>query len=264
MAGVMNIQLRKFDPSTIADDKVCIFIGKRGTGKSTLVTDILYHKRHIPAGIVMSGTEDGNHHYKQFVPDIFIYGSYNKEAIVKLIARQKRLIGMGKKTTIFLLIDDCMFDKAFVRDPLVREIFFNGRHWGIFLMLTTQYSLDLPPAIRNNADYVFILRDNIKRNRENLFYSFFGMFPTQDMFNQVMDACTENYECLVLKATSTSNKIEDCVFYYKAPIRKNFRIGSDAMWKYHKTHYNPNHGIDTKPGDMPIAKNKTRVVIKKT
>lgn len=51
----MTLQLRKFDPSKMADDKVCVFIGKRGTGKSTLVTDILWHKKHIPAGIAMSG-----------------------------------------------------------------------------------------------------------------------------------------------------------------------------------------------------------------
>ena len=39
----MNLQLRKFKPEGMADDKVCVFIGKRNTGKSTLVTDILYH-----------------------------------------------------------------------------------------------------------------------------------------------------------------------------------------------------------------------------
>ena len=53
----MNLQLRKFKPENMADDKVCVFIGKRNTGKSTLVTDILYHKKHLPAGIVLSATE---------------------------------------------------------------------------------------------------------------------------------------------------------------------------------------------------------------
>ena len=57
----MNLQLRKFKPETITDDRVCVFIGKRNTGKSTLVKDIMYHKKHLPAGIVLSGTEEGNH-----------------------------------------------------------------------------------------------------------------------------------------------------------------------------------------------------------
>ena len=54
------------------------------------------------------------------------------------------------------------------------------------------------------------------------------------MFNKVMDACTENYECIVLDNTSKSNKIEDCVFWYKATIRKNFKVGAPEYWQAHK------------------------------
>ena len=236
-----SLQLRKFDPSKIADDKVCVFIGKRGTGKSTLVTDIMYHKRHIPVGIVMSGTEDGNHYYKQFVPDLFIYGDYNRDAIEKVLERQRRLVGAGGKSGAFLLMDDCMYDKAFMKDVCIRQCFMNGRHWKIFFALTMQYCMDLSPDLRANVDYVFVMRENVIQNRERLYKSFFGVFPTFDMFCQVMNACTENYECLVLDNTSKSNRIEDCVYYYKAPIRKGFRIGSEAMWQYHQKNYNPKH-----------------------
>ena len=110
----------------------------------------------------------------------------------------------------------------------------NGRHWKIFFMLTMQYCMDLPPALRANVDYVFILRENIIQNREKLYKSFFGIFPTFDMFNKVMDACTENYECVVLDNTSKSNRIEDCVFWYKATIRKNFKVGAPEYWQAHK------------------------------
>ena len=51
----------------MSDDRVCVFIGKRNTGKSTLVKDIMYHKKHLPAGIVLSGTEEGNHFYSDFI-----------------------------------------------------------------------------------------------------------------------------------------------------------------------------------------------------
>lgn len=211
----------------------------------------------------MSGTEDGNHHYKSFVPDIFIYSGYNRDAVVRLVDRQKKIVGAGKMSTVFFLMDDLMFDKGFLKDPLIREIFLNGRHWGIFVMLTTQYSLDLPPAIRQNADYVFILRDNIKRSRESLYNSFCGMFPSLAIFNQVMDACTENYECLVVNTSATSNKIEDCVFYYKAPIRTNFRIGSQAMWNFHKSHYNPTaRPSPVQTGVKPPS--NTRVLVRKS
>ena len=43
----MNLQLKKFKPEGMTDDRVCVFIGKRNTGKSTLVKDIMYHKKHL-------------------------------------------------------------------------------------------------------------------------------------------------------------------------------------------------------------------------
>jgi hypothetical protein len=141
----------------------------------------------------------------------------------------------------------------------------NGRHWKIFFMLTMQYCMDLSPDLRANVDYVFVLRENVIQNRERLYKSFFGVFPTFDMFCQVMNSCTENYECLVLDNTSKSNRIEDCVFYYKAPIRRGFRIGSDAMWQYHQKNYNPNH-VPTAGGTSgtPVRKrNGTGVTVKK-
>jgi len=235
----MTLNLRKFDPSKMGDDKVCVFIGKRGTGKSTLVTDILWHKKHLPAGIAMSGTEEGNGYYKQFIPDLFVFGDYNKDALEKLIERQKKLLAVGKCSPVFVLMDDCMYDRAFMRDIAIRQLFMNGRHWKIFFMMTTQYCMDMTPMIRTNVDYVFALRDNVRQNRENLYKAFFGVFPTFDSFSQVMDACTENYECLVLDNTSKSNKITDCVFWYKSPIRRNFRVGGAAFWQYHQRHYNP-------------------------
>ena len=238
----MNLQLKKFNPASIADDKVCVFIGKRGTGKSTLITDIMYHKRHIPAGVVMSATEDGNHHYKSFVPDLFIYGDYDREAIERVLDRQKSISIRGQTPpSAFLLLDDCMYDRKFMKDTCIRQCFMNGRHWKIFFMLSMQYCMDLSPDLRANVDYVFILRENIVQNREKLYKSFFGVFPNFNTFQKVMDACTENFECLVLDNTSKSNRVEDCVFWYKAAIRKNFRCCAPQLWALHKQRYDPNN-----------------------
>jgi hypothetical protein len=259
----MNIQLRKFNPASMKDDKVCVLIGKRNTGKSTLVTDILYHKKHLPAGIVMSATEEGNHHYQQYVPDLFIYGDYDREAIERVLERQRQILLQNKPISpAFILLDDCMYDKKFMKDTCIRKCFMNGRHWKIFFMLTMQYCMDLTPDLRANVDYVFILRENIIQNREKLYKAFFGIFPTFDMFNQIMNACTENYECLVLDNTSKSNKIEDCVFWYKAKLHPQFRIGSPQLWNYHKKHYNPTHGISN-VDPTKVRRSTTMKVIKK-
>ena len=68
----------------------CVFIGGSGTGKSHLVTSVLHANRDIPAGVVMSGTEEGDPYWRQFVPDLFIYNDWKPEKLEELIEIQKR------------------------------------------------------------------------------------------------------------------------------------------------------------------------------
>ena len=81
-----------------------------------------------------------------------------------------------------------------------------------------------------------------------------------------MTQCTENYECLVLDNTSRSNKIEDTVFWYKAKERKEFKMGSPALWDHHKRNYNPKHDSppDLDAGSLKKKKNVPQVVVVKT
>ena len=77
----MSIKLTKFDMSNIEDDKVVVLIGKRETGKSYLVKDLLYHHQDQPAGTVISGTEGANSFYSSMMPSCFIHGEYNESII---------------------------------------------------------------------------------------------------------------------------------------------------------------------------------------
>lgn len=273
----MNIQIKKFDPTTIDPCRICVFVGRRSTGKSQLVTDILYHQRKIPMGIVMSGTEESNEHYQSYVPDSFIYGKYEPEIIDKIIKHQGKVISKLKgpakddfkdpSKSVFMLLDDCMYDNKWTRHEIMRCVFMNGRHYRILFLLTLQYCMDLPPSLRGQIDYLFILRENIIQNRKKLYDHFFGIFPTFDSFNEVLNQCTENYECLVLNVRSTSNKIEDCVFWYKAKIGRKFKIGSPALWDHHKRNYNPKHSLtdeETNSKDLKKKTNVPQVVVVKT
>ena len=103
---------------------------------------------------------------------------------------------------------------------------------------------------------------SVRQNRENLYKAFFGVFPTFDSFCQVMDACTENYECLVLDNTSKSNKITDCVFWYKAPLRRGFKVGGPSFWQYHQRHYSARASMNKQPVEEVKRRGATLVVKK--
>jgi len=238
-----NLHLKKFDPTSIGDNRVCVFIGKRGTGKTTLVADIMFHKRHIPSGVVFSATEESNAFWAQHVPDLFIFDEYDENIAKKFVDRQRHQVKHDNHNadSAFMLCEDCLYDNKLIKDKSIRGIFFNGRHWRVLFLLTMQFCLSVPPDLRANIDYVFVCRENIIQNREKIYKAFFGIFPTFVAFCECMNQCTENFECLVLDNTVQSNKIEDCVFWYKAKPQASFRMGNDTYWRSHMEHYNPDH-----------------------
>jgi len=261
----MEIKIKKFDPSKISKDKVCVTIGKRGSGKSTLVADLLWYVRSIPLMICMSGTEEGNHYYRSIIPDSYIYGEFKPDVLEAGIKRQKGLMrkGIRKNAELGFLLDDLMYDKSMIKHPLIRQIFMNGRHWKLFFMLTMQYMMDMPPDLRANIDYLFIFRETTPANHKKLYDQFFGIFPNKDSFVDVLMQCTEDYSCLVLDNTSKSNKIEDVVFWYKAeyPLKK-YRIGCEKLWNFHKKHYNPKHDHEDDKVDANNLKKKSKLTLK--
>tara|TARA_B100000424_G_C22906214_1_gene482023 strand:+ start:96 stop:932 length:837 start_codon:yes stop_codon:yes gene_type:complete len=247
----MTLELKKFDMKTISfkanENKgpVIVLIGRRDTGKSFLVRDLLFHNQDIPIGTVISGTEAGNQFYTNHVPKLFIHEEYNTAIIENILKRQKTVLkqinkeqtSYGRSTIdprAFVILDDCLFDASWTKDKLMRLLFMNGRHWKIMLVITMQYPLGIPPNLRTNIDYVFILREPYISNRKRIYENYAGMFPTFESFCQVMDQCTENYECLVINNNSKSNNLTEQIFWYKAEHRKDFRLGSREFWEMSK------------------------------
>ena len=247
----MTLELKKFDMKSISfrpnENKgpVIVLIGRRDTGKSFLVRDLLYYHQDIPLGTVISGTEAGNGFYTQHVPKLFIHDEYNSAIIENILKRQKTVlkqmkkeVEMYKKSTIdpraFVILDDCLFDASWTRDKMMRLLFMNGRHWKMMLIITMQYPLGIPPNLRTNIDYVFILREPYISNRKKIYENYAGMFPTFESFCQVMDQCTENFECLVINNNAKSNKLNDQIYWYKAEDHKNFKLGSKEFWEISK------------------------------
>ena len=243
----MNLELKKFDmrhiefKSNKASGPVIVFIGRRDTGKSFLVRDLLYYHQDTPIGTVISGTEAGNGFYGAHVPKLFIHDEYNTAIIENVLKRQKIVIKQIKKETeaygrsnidgrAFVILDDCLWDNSWSKDKMMRLLFMNGRHWKIMTIITMQYPLGVPPNLRTNIDYTFILREPYLNNRKRIYENYAGMFPTFESFCQVMDQCTENYECLVISNNAKSNKLEDQIFWYKADPHDNFKLGAKEFW----------------------------------
>lgn len=251
----MNFQIKKFDINMLRDrcqmdsrkSPMIVLIGKKDTGKSFLVRDILFHTQNeFPIGTVISATEVANEFFQHMVPSKLIHDKYQPSIVMNVIKRQlgvktarneeKKRNGGNAHTDprAFLILDDCLFDGSWIKEESTRYIFMNGRHIDVMTIITMQYPLGITPNLRTNVDFIFILRENITANRRRIYENYAGMFPTFEMFCQFMDQCTENFECLVICNGVQSNKLEDQVFWYKATDHPPFHLCDDSLWNDNK------------------------------
>ena len=277
----MTLELKKFNMRDISfkpdENKgpVVVLIGRRDTGKSYLVRDLLFYHQDIPIGTVISGTEAGNGFYSAHVPKLFIHEEYNTSIIENILKRQKTVLKQVKKEMeqfrrsnidprAFVILDDCLYDATWTRDKMMRLLFMNGRHWKIMLIITMQYPLGIPPNLRTNIDYVFILREPYIANRKRIWENYAGMFPTFESFCQVMDQCTENFECLVINNNSKSNKLHDQIFWYKAEKHADFKLGSKEFWDLSKDLQSDDEDPAYDPGSTKKRGQGPKISVKKT
>jgi hypothetical protein len=233
--------LSTFQNSSQGGSKIVV-IGKPGTGKSSLIKDILFHKSKIfPTGIVMSGTEDSNSYYEKIFPPLFIYNDYREDVIRDFIARQKIARHSLENPWSILLLDDCTDNPSIFRNTVQQGLFKNGRHWKMLYILSLQYALDLPPVIRTNVDGVFLMRETSLNTREKLWKNYGSCIDNLHDFCILMDELTCDYSSMYIHNATISNKLEDCVFWYKASpsdIPSNFKVGCEDFHAYSQQRYN--------------------------
>jgi hypothetical protein len=247
-----KLTLNKFKIKDILPNATILLLGRRRSGKSFLARDIFYYHRDIPRGIVFSGTENANPFFGDFIPDTFIHSEYSPDLIDTVLANQGLKIrkareqgvkdGLLESNRFFIVLDDMLADaSSWKKEKTIQEIFFNGRHFNIFFILTMQYPLGIPPALRSNIDYVFIFNEPSIKNRKKIYEDYVSVIPSFDVFNNILDFCTQNHECLVVKTTGTSTDMKDQVFWYKATEHEDFKVGHPKLWEYHNSRYNSKH-----------------------
>lgn len=208
-------------------------VGRRGTGKSTLLEDVLYHlKGDVDFAIAMSPTEESLSMFRQHMPESWLYPGYTATKVEEMISMQKTLARQNKHRSLLLALDDCLYEKSILRSTSMRELFMNGRHLRICFIFACQYLVDVDPSLRTQIDYVIALRETIYSNKQKLHRFFFGIVPNFQDFCKIIDRVTDNYGALVLDATSTTTKLDECLYWYRASIKlPTYRIGKPLFWK---------------------------------
>lgn len=232
------IRVKRFDPRTIKENRIIFIIGKRHTGKSVLMKDLLSQMPRPDYVLAMAPTEDTLKTFREFLPEACIFDHFSQEKLERLVALQRELVNRGKRRTVLILLDDCLYQKNVLKSTAMRSIFFNGRHDNIAMMCCAQYMMDVDVSLRTNIDYVFTMRENVLTNRQKLYKYYFGQFHSFADFDKVMSACTQDYKALVLDGTqATHAEPTDSVMWYKARVDvPPFQLCKPVFWKWSKTY----------------------------
>jgi hypothetical protein len=245
-----------------ADSKIphptILLVGKRFSGKSTTSVAIAEQfKAHRWAA--WCGTKDTEDYWaSRFGSSATVWGpdEAGKLALLRNIQYQERKVRLYKKIlkkpfpskyTIGLVFDDVTSKRQFRRGEILEDLFSNGRHYKAVIIISCQYIKQLPPAVRTNTDYLFMLH-NTKRTCKILYEEYVENPDEFPMFLELLRTVTSQkddngkdmYNALVYNGCVKTYKLDEMFTVYRHTVDfnpDNIDLGSKEWRDYNQTHY---------------------------
>ncbi len=261
---VMGVELACLDiEKDILDDFTVVIVGRRRSGKSFLARWLLYHLKHrFPAGIVITGTKL-NGFWENYVPDEFIVDVEEIGSALASVYQRQTILKEHPELNIdsrfFVILDDVMSDKYRVRfSKQLSRAFTDGRHYGIFTLITCQDPFGIGPDLRENADLVITFRMNQQSRKEAIGDNYMDSIYTKKLrsaflweHTKKLDPKTgqpldqdrasekekENAIPQALVINQAKNTEDFCQVYKKVIANKvpDFILGDADFWRAQKT-----------------------------
>jgi hypothetical protein len=202
--------------------------------------DIVYHMRKkVYDCYVFTGTRDDEHPWEVYTPEKYV--TYietefpNSDLQTKMdnqMLRQQIAESFGVSCPPSLLIFE---DLEFLAKPIwkqqaIRKVFLNGRWSKVYAIAAVQYLNRIELSVRSMMDYAVFMMENNVSVRDRIWKQFCGILPSMQEFEAVFMRCTEDHKCLVVDCRSTSYKVDDMLFWYKASEHGAYHVGVPAVW----------------------------------
>lgn len=212
----LTVSLKKFNMDQIKIGDSATAIGKRNVGKSLLVADYLKKKQPFSTGLVVNQSDSTT--YEKSIDPTWIQEDLTPQLLTKFTEDCQQGLKTDPNLTGIMILEDFGTSDELTRSQGFEKFILTNQPKNSVLFVTQQYLHSLKPKLRENFDWVFICKETSLSCRKKLFEQYGGMFTSFDLFQSVLMTFTKNFGCLVIHNASTSDKLEDCVFYYRADL----------------------------------------------
>ena len=239
--GERDIDIMQLSYDFLRPGYTAIFNGSRRTGKSNLIHAMARHLRPLYKEVYVFTNTKASGEYFKYIPIKRVYEGFKEEILLQIIDRQKKLRMAqtrgelhDENIDILVIIDDCIsqglrFQKEFNR------VFWEGRHYGMSLWVTSQDIKAIAPGATINSDISFIFPFGDARSTETVnekYLYFLDKHQSEDLLKH--PDIRKKHHVIAIdmahKYNDTNRRIAiGCVDIEKEP--NDFVMGTWDFWK---------------------------------
>jgi hypothetical protein len=235
-----------------------VLIGKRGVGKTHLIKEIILKLKNsnIVDNVMIYSYQTSRIEYIPILQPNQINKITDKidgEDIEKILENQSK----PDAKPLLLVLDDVIYDNSMLnKSKPFQKMLMNSRLYKIYIVLSMQYPLGIPPEIRTNFDFVFVFQDDFISNRKRIYDYYFGIIPQYKIFDKIMGEVCRDYGILTINNFSHSSNFEEKINWYKA---KPINLEQNKLVELMELDNVNNNNIDKK--DKKVKTNKSKFIL---
>lgn len=246
-------KFKTFDLSKIESNSFCIILGKKGSGKTSMIQNILYNIRgRIRAPILISKTASTTGVFNNMIPQVLQFDEPNVDLLENIVMYCMNMADIintpnnkfkGYKHETCLIADDILGDNGkWMKDGTFKDIIFNGRNYDMTILMAIQDGLGLTANFRDNVDYLFITGAEA-RNKKIIYEHYWddSWGDKKECYNLINKFLTQTDRgsTMVIDRKHKGKTITDSIYYLhvKSPKRfcdkryhKYVKVGAKKMW----------------------------------
>lgn len=247
MSSKKNLQIREKKLTDFPKSFSAAIIGKPGSGKSNLVKEFIRYNAHIyPAGRAFCSSEDEYLELCSVFGPLFVSNHYDEEQFKFWMIRQRNLT-MQKNCEnpgCILALDDVSNKGTSVwKSPIIAAaVKLGSRRYESAMLLCSHRCIEMHTDTRNNISFAILFYVPDGDERKKLYRNLGGAAGSYEVFSKLMEELCKDYTAMVIDNLTPSTKLEDRIFWIKAPYsKKSLTFGCKEYKKWNDDRYNPDY-----------------------